>query len=769
MRAINDYSTCRDSVLNGYNQVSINSGSLFENDFFSYSNNCYSNVVSPPKVRPLNYDLHSYSVVNDVVRTILSPVPDRYKYEIPLGEEEQYQYKNRKNYENAYSFDNKQEVFRSNRNGSFDENYYRNKYEQRNLNEPYYYTDELYYRKSNWFTVRNHRDEYTDEQPRNPTSGTKTSPEINVGNKRNSLSPDNYLPRGKEEIARLKEELNFSSSMKQQFKDFFKEFKTKEKIGYEDAVQFALDSLKVLPLQMHWKVYLEIADLSKRENKFEKAQQFYVSVNTLQPYASKGWLEYAKMEEENGNLDKCSKILTDGLYYCPHSENLLVKGIKHGEKMGNIGHSRKLLSRLQDVSIDRSWRTIMEGGLLEARQGNVTVARKVFKYLISKVPSYGPIYTEAVRLEMRAEEYERALSIVNKGLKTIPNYGPLWFLALKIEEVLDGDYRQVVKSALDELSKELIWKLYYELAQIEDRKGNHSECLKAYVKSVLNCPANLVWKVWIGGARSELLCGNVKNARKLLSRAHLSVPEKMKASVFLDFARLEEYLGDIDRARYFLDKAKLETRHEWKIFLEAVLLEIRANNLEKALSEVKNALTIHTSTGRLWAVLIQLTHILNLENGISSQAEVFKEALKNVPKSGEVWCEGARIALYCGELEKAKRYLDFAIQFTPQYGDSFVEYMRYEILSQRDKPISEINFSTLERLCINAEPTYGVSWCHCKKNPTDSTMECLRVTKQIFMELEENGDEVLDFSRMVISKLDESSLDHAERFKTIYT
>lgn len=117
--------------------------------------------------------------------------------------------------------------------------------------------------------------------------------------------------------------------------------------------------------------------------------------------------------------------------------------------MGNLAAARSLLSRLRTQSIDKAWRTIMEGGLLEARAGNITVARKIseflflfffflmsfhiFKYLIKNVPWYGPIYQEAYRFEEKCEEYERAIAIVEKGLKENPRYGPLWFSALRIQ------------------------------------------------------------------------------------------------------------------------------------------------------------------------------------------------------------------------------------------------------------------------------------------------------------------------------------------------
>jgi hypothetical protein len=46
-------------------------------------------------------------------------------------------------------------------------------------------------------------------------------------------------------------------------------------------------------------------------------------------------------------------------------------------------------------------------------------------------------------------------------------------------------------------------------------------------------------------------------------------------------------------------------------------------------------------------------------------------ALNEVPKSGEVWCEGARICLRRGQWNDAKEYLNFAIRFTPQVSPHF--------------------------------------------------------------------------------------------------
>ena len=142
-----------------------------------------------------------------------------------------------------------------------------------------------------------------------------------------------------------------------------------------------------------------------------------------------------------------------------------------------------------------------------------------------------------------------------------------------------------------------------------------------------------------------------------------------------------------------------------QVFLESILLELRAGNMQAAIQESLAALEIHRGTGRLWAVLIQLKQC----EGEHEQSRVFREALKEVPKSGEVWCEGARICMNPlsskFNLAQAQQFLDFAIKFTPQYGDSFIEYLRLELLTTGNA----IN-SQLEQLCVNAEPNYGPMW-----------------------------------------------------------
>ena len=69
----------------------------------------------------------------------------------------------------------------------------------------------------------------------------------------------------------------------------------REKESFESTKAFIESYIDLLPEKIHWKVYLELADLAKRENRLEEARELFKKVTVIQPYASQGWLEYSKV------------------------------------------------------------------------------------------------------------------------------------------------------------------------------------------------------------------------------------------------------------------------------------------------------------------------------------------------------------------------------------------------------------------------------------------------------------------------------------------
>lgn len=499
----------------------------------------------------------------------------------------------------------------------------------------------------------------------------------------------------------------------------------------QDMIDYVLHTtINAVETGERWMLLLQLADMAKKENEFETARGLFHSAVKAQPTSCQGWLDYAKMEEECGDLQHCQSLLLRGVKACqpfPNNEVLLVRAIKLEERLNNIPAAHKLLStHLSNTPLEKSWRVLLEGAMLDARVGHWDVARKVFDFLLKHVPWYGPIYHQYSLFEERCEEFDKAINVIEKGLKEIPRYGPLWFSAIRLYEKLPKHHSKLpaaLERASEVLLKDLKWKVFFEWAQVEDRAGNLAQSRAAYVHAAALCPENLEWKVWHAGSRTEAVAGNWKAARALMSRALVTVPAKMRPVVLLEQARLEEFAGCVDVAREVLDEAKVSAKHEWKVFLERVLLEVRAGNFEAAVREVHESLLVHSGTGRLWAILLQLW----TRFGIEAQRLLFKRALQEVPKSGEVWCEGARNYIKRRKWGKARTCLIFAAQFTPQYGDTFIEYLRCELLETG-------HFSDpcpIEQQCINADPNYGPLWLHCKRNVLDSPKQVLRNARQM--------------------------------------
>ncbi|KAI2512860.1 hypothetical protein MHU86_1406 [Fragilaria crotonensis] len=558
------------------------------------------------------------------------------------------------------------------------------------------------------------------------TSPATTSPAIAVLERRTE-SWGRKTDEDQEDPGETKRaELVESPETRAAFKEFYRNFRLNERSSIQEAKEYALKALETgaVPEKTHWRVYLELADLAKRSNRFVEARKLYAQVCELQPYASQGWLEFSKLEEECGHMSRCSKILNEGLKYCAISENLLSRAIKHEEKMNNLSRARELLARLKHVGIEKVWRTVLEGALLEGRAGNHAMARRVLKYLMHHVPWYGPLYLEAYRLERDLGRPDEALSIVERGLKAIPRYGPLWFGAFRLCDALDFNAKAyhlprtmlMFERAVNSISRELVWKVHLDAAQILERAALSSvagmpnanvdqaldACRKRVAMTALSCPSNLSWKVWLAGGRMELSAGNIETARSLFLRAHKVVPEKGRVATLLECARLEEFAGDVDLARAILCKSRLEHMTDWKVWLESVLLEIRDGKHTKALSLAKQALEKHSGTGRLWACLVQLRY---LEGGEDAQFLSLTNALRSVPKSGEVWCEGGRVHLNPFStrfnLSEARRHLFFATRFTPQYGDGFLETLRLEMIERWVLPMASCVWEAIYPLFVD--------------------------------------------------------------------
>jgi len=320
---------------------------------------------------------------------------------------------------------------------------------------------------------------------------------------------------------------------------------------------------------------------------------------------------------------------------------------------------------------------------VEVRHGSADAVRNLMQCLMQRVPHQGGIFCEACKVENIEGSYQMGLEIAEQGVRNCLKYGPLWFVLVHQAEKVYGAkaVKDYAACAIQHVGHELHWKFHFEVAAAFMRAGALAPNRQSVSAAAQCSPKHLRWKVWLLSARSELWDGYVDISRKLLERARMDAPARVLAGVFIERARLEEFAGNLQDARDALLEAHSRGAYDWKVYLENIFLEARQGCMSAAKKVAAEALEAHPATGRLWSTLIALEHT---DAGPDAAMATFKRAVQEVPKSGEVWCEGARVYMNpLGphfNLRRAQKCLRFAVHLTPQYGDSFLELLRLRFL-----------------------------------------------------------------------------------------
>lgn len=215
---------------------------------------------------------------------------------------------------------------------------------------------------------------------------------------------------------------------------------------------------------------------------------------------------------------------------------------------------------MKDHPIDKTWKIVLEGALMEARLGNMTIARSILEMLMQNVGNFGTIFLEGVRFEEKwGGSLDNALGYCEEGLRKNPRYGPLWFAYLRIIDKMEAEgwkkREKAIAQAEQSLSKELLWKLYLEVSFTFERHGDLQTSRAFLVEAALACPENLRWKVWMAGARVEVKSRQHASAAKLVGKCLEEVPTKQKPTVLVEQARIAEYNEEIDHAREYMAQA----------------------------------------------------------------------------------------------------------------------------------------------------------------------------------------------------------------------
>jgi len=486
------------------------------------------------------------------------------------------------------------------------------------------------------------------------------------------------------------------------------------------AIAFSMHTIQGINKKARWRYYCDCANLAHR-NGFDIIAKLYYKDAILSDISkAAAWLEYACYEEEVGSCEKALRVVMEALIYNPRDESLLISAIKLSEKNNYIDQARAILRSFEGYGMPKAWLVFGEGAALEARQGNLKLAYDMYKHIIDHEPRFGGLYVDASIVAELNGDFKYAFKICNKGIDLNLHSKSLWFYTLKLyERIFSSKSTDISKSifhvtpeeclkllaelAERKIEKELLWKFSLELGKVYARLDNLHEARRCIEKASLTCPAKLEWNVSLTRSCIESLFGNYEIALSILGELNKKTIKRDKWLVSVYISRIHEFRGCLDISERFLYNAVKEYSSEWKVHQEYILFFVRTGNIEAALSSTKTALEINQTNGKFWSLLIQLSQ----HRSVDEQKDLFRCALAEVPKSGEVLCEGARIALLQGDYENTRRNLEYAIQFTPQYGDSFI---LFTALFAASKDYTSADVERLKQMALNADPKYGMLW-----------------------------------------------------------
>jgi len=99
------------------------------------------------------------------------------------------------------------------------------------------------------------------------------------------------------------------------------------------------------------------------------------------------------------------------------------------------------------------------------------------------------------------------------------------------------------------------------------------------------------------------------------------------------------------------------------------------------------------------------------------------------------------------DIQMALKYLDFAVQFTPQYGDSFLEVVRACLMLKKMKASDKLPKAVMpgevdpDHLlqkthlnCLHSEPNYGVLWFYYKSSMIDNAIDIWKNARAIIQQ-----------------------------------
>ena len=182
----------------------------------------------------------------------------------------------------------------------------------------------------------------------------------------------------------------------------------------------------------------------------------------------------------------------------------------------------------------------------------------------------GQTIDDMAKVQLALGDTYQAVSYLASGITKGLKYGNIWSHFLKLYEqtmvVLDKSNLDLyVRLAKQFLPREVLWKIYLDLALTCERKQNLDWAQEYLVQSVLCASDQIKWRPYLQIARIELVQGRFANAEKIISALLSDSSEKQRNSIYLEASKIYEYAGYVQNAQQMFEHLQDEMRNDWKV------------------------------------------------------------------------------------------------------------------------------------------------------------------------------------------------------------
>jgi len=203
--------------------------------------------------------------------------------------------------------------------------------------------------------------------------------------------------------------------------------------------------------------------------------------------------------------------------------------------------------------------------------------------------------------------------------------------------------------------KKSVWIAAAEL----ERVAGDSHAMDAVLKKAVKyCPTAVV--LWLMAAKELWVRGNVHGARAVLEEAFVANPDS--EDVWLAAFKLEFEQRQPERARVLLLKAREKANEAGssvgeRVYVKAAVVEREVGDLNAERAILKEGLTVHPGSDKLWLMLGQLER---QAGDVERARETYAKATRRCPSCVFLWLEFAMLETSQGNHAKTKAVLEQA-------------------------------------------------------------------------------------------------------------